>query len=96
MSLGTETTPLCGAERGDQVDAACPVVMWRDGGGLLSRHSLASQTELASSQSEDEDNMASLSFAALWRITTLFGPEIWVKCKLIQTIADNNYYWTYV
>lgn len=28
--------------------------------------------------------------------TILFGPQIWVKCKLIQAIPDNNYHLTYV
>lgn len=30
-----------------------------------------------------------------WRHTILFGPEIWVKCKSIQAIPDNNYWLLY-
>lgn len=31
-----------------------------------------------------------------WRAAILFAPKIWVKCKLIQAIPDNNYRPTYV
>lgn len=47
----------------------------------------------------EEDGILSRFLCCLivaWRTTILFRPEIWVKCKLIQAIPDNNYHPTYV